>query len=232
MQQDGRQSGQGRFRLLAIYRGFIRWCFNRFYREFAWTYDTVAWLVSRGLWYRWTAAALPYLHGRVLELGCGTGSMQHALAATRPGDAIGIDASPQMLARTRRRIEPTGLHFCVLQALAQHLPFASSSFHSVLATFPTEYLFQPATLAEIRRVLTEKGRLVIVDAATFTSRGPYERLVDAAYWLALMSGTLPEAASQRHPYQDILEAAGFTVAVATEQVGDSQVKIFVASPAG
>ncbi|NJP04278.1 MAG: hypothetical protein HC837_00930 [Chloroflexaceae bacterium] len=46
--------------MMVLYIAFIRWAFDRFYRECAWTYDTVAWLVSWGYWQRWTHAALPY----------------------------------------------------------------------------------------------------------------------------------------------------------------------------
>ncbi|NTV64514.1 MAG: hypothetical protein HGA65_13385, partial [Oscillochloris sp.] len=49
----------------------VRWAFERLYREFAWTYDMVAVAVSGGLWRRWGLAALPYVRGRVLELGFG-----------------------------------------------------------------------------------------------------------------------------------------------------------------
>src|SRR5581483_7415360 len=86
------------------YTRAIRWCFARFYREFAWTYDAVAAAVSGGRWPDWGRAALPYLRGRVLELGCGTGNLQRALAQyPGVGWPIGLDASPQMLAITRRK---------------------------------------------------------------------------------------------------------------------------------
>lgn len=49
-----------------LYRAFIRQAFHHFYREFAWSYDAVAWAVSGGLWVRWALAALPELRGRVI----------------------------------------------------------------------------------------------------------------------------------------------------------------------
>ncbi len=57
-----------------LYGRFLRWAFGRFYREFAWTYDLVAAIVSRGHWRHWIVAAVPWLQGdAVLELGSGTG---------------------------------------------------------------------------------------------------------------------------------------------------------------
>ncbi|MCG8350537.1 MAG: methyltransferase domain-containing protein [Chloroflexales bacterium] len=207
------------------YIRFIRWSFARFYREFAWTYDTVAWLVSRGLWRRWTLAALPYISGRILELGCGTGYVQSALAQERPGSAVGLDASPQMLALTRQRADHCRLDLRLLRAVAQALPFASASFDSVLATFPAEYILHPATGAEIRRVLVPNGRLVIIDAAQFSRSGLYERVVDLAYRFTLQSSVRREPADT--PYLQKLDTLGFHFEMHWEQVGPSRVMVLV-----
>jgi ubiquinone/menaquinone biosynthesis C-methylase UbiE len=208
----------------------IRWCFARFYREFAWTYDAVAALVSRGLWPRWTLAGLPLARGRLLELGCGTGNAQLELARRR-WPALGLDASPQMLALTRRRLAGAGLRAPLVRAMAQAIPLPAASCDTVLATFPTEYIFDPRTLAEIRRVLAPAGRLLIVDAARFTGDGPYERLVDLAYRLTLQGSTRRDA-----PPPDVrlpaLERAGFATRTHWQTVGASQVMVLEAWAAG
>jgi ubiquinone/menaquinone biosynthesis C-methylase UbiE len=217
--------------LLKLYRALVCWTFDRFYQEFAWTYDMVAWLVSRGLWYRWTAAALPYLQGYVLELGCGTGYMQYVLSATSPGKAVGIDASRQMLTLAMRRTRPTGRAVRLLRGKAQRLPFESGSFQSVLSTFPSTYILDPATLNEIHRVLTEDGRLVIVDNAQLTHSDFYAYLVSLAYRLVFPTAetTDPDHSLARdHLYTRVLDQAGFIVEVHTEQIRQSQVMIFVA----
>src|SRR4051794_12508236 len=131
-----------------MYVRAVRWAFARFYREFAWTYDTVAFAVSGGRWGAWGRATLPYLHGRVLELGCGTGNLQRTLADQGALWVIGQDASPQMLAITRRKLAITGRSGKLARAVAQALPFSATSFDSVVATFPTEYIIDVATLAE------------------------------------------------------------------------------------
>lgn len=219
-----------------LYRALMVWSFNRLYREFAWSYDSVAWLVSRGLWYRWVLAALPFLRGRVLEVGCGTGMMQRALAARAPGTAVGLDASPFMLRLTRRRLARLRLSAPLLRAVTQRMPFAAHSFDTVLATFPAEYILHPATLAEIRRVLTDTGRLIIVDAACFTSDGWYERLIDLAFRLTLQDRKTPsnpaslQSAPRQHIYEDVLAQAGFAVQVHPVTIEHSQVQVFVAAP--
>lgn len=216
--------------LAKLYRAFIRWSFARFYREFSWTYDTVAWLVSRGLWRQWTLAALPYLSGRILETGCGTGYVQYALAqrsANTAHTAVGLDASPFMLAHTRRRLQRAGHEARLIHGVAQAIPCQDASFDTVLVTFPSEYIIHPDTLSEVWRVLLPGGRLVIVDAAQFTHNGWYERLVDLAYHITF------QASVQREPahivYSSLVEGAGFVTRTYHEQVQDSLVTVLVAT---
>lgn len=165
------------------YRALVRRAFHHFYRELAWTYDAVAWLVSAGLWRRWALAPLPLLRGRTLELGCGPGHLQLALAG-RP--AAGLDASPQMAAMAARRLRRAGYTPRLARGLAQRLPFATGAFDTVVATFPAEYILDPQTHAEVRRVLAPGGRLVVVPFAQLEP-GLYTRLVDLAYALTLQA---------------------------------------------
>src|SRR5215210_6569832 len=107
-----------------MYVRLIRWAFARFYNQFAWTYDVVAAAVSSGSWSAWTLAPLPYLRGQVLELGCGTGYMQCALALELgEPQAVGLDASARMLALTRRKLARAGRSGYLVRAVAQALPF-------------------------------------------------------------------------------------------------------------
>ncbi|GAB4192560.1 MAG: hypothetical protein OHK0022_06770 [Roseiflexaceae bacterium] len=207
-------------RAAPLYLALVRWAFARFYREFAWTYDTVAALVSAGYWRDWALSALPELRGRVLELGCGTGNLQAALA--RRSDlppAIGLDASPNMIALSHAKLARAGLPARLLRADARALPFPPACFDTLVATFPSEYIVDPATLAEVRRVLAPGGRLVIILAAQFTADGLYERAIDIAYRLTLQSSPRqrpssaeepPEAPPDHRLARDLL-GAGFAV---------------------
>lgn len=170
----------------ALYYRLIRWAFTRFYREFAWTYDSVAALVSAGNWRWWILTVVPYLRGAVLELGCGTGNLQQALATREAFPApIGVDLSPQMLQLARRKVERSHAVARLVRSDARALPFRSASFDTVVATFPSEYIIERATLSEARRVLRAGGYLVIVPAAQFTTDGLYERIMDIAYRITL-----------------------------------------------
>jgi ubiquinone/menaquinone biosynthesis C-methylase UbiE len=202
------------------YAATIRWLFQRLYREFAWTYDAVAWAVSAGLWRRWALSALPELAGRVLELGFGTGHVQLALAA-RPA-VCGLDASPHMAARAAARLRRHGHTPRLVNGLAQQLPFATAAFDSLLATFPTEYMLDPATHAELRRVLAPGGRLVIVPLAQLDP-GFYTGIVDLAYRLTLQA---PVRRSEASPSAEVpLQIAGIALVPRWVAIGPSRVLI-------
>jgi ubiquinone/menaquinone biosynthesis C-methylase UbiE len=213
-----------------MYARLIRWAFAHFYREFAWTYDTVAAAVSGGRWGAWGLATLPYLRGRVLELGCGTGNLQRALARAQSVDwSAGLDASPQMLAITRRKLAASGQSGRLVRAAAQALPFSAASFDSAVATFPTEYIIDLATIAELRRVLRPGGRLVVALAASFSSDGLYERLIDLLYRVSLQRSPRDRAVGAPESLLgQRLAELGFTVDERWEPVETNLVHLVIA----
>jgi len=210
-----------------FYLRIIRWAFDRFYHEFAWTYDAVAAAVSGGRWGAWGRSALPYVRGRVLELGCGTGALQSALAG-RMAASVGVDASTQMLDITTHKLNRAGRPIRLARAVAQALPFLPATFDSIVATFPTDYIADRATLAEAQRVLRPRGRLVIVLAAAFAQDGPYQRLLDLAYRLTLQHS--PRVQLDRPPRSTIadrLTQAGFVVEERWESVMGDRVQLVI-----
>ncbi|MDX1413096.1 MAG: methyltransferase domain-containing protein [Candidatus Promineifilaceae bacterium] len=163
----------------------LRASFHLLYHQFAWTYDTVSWLVSLGDWRQWQMAALPEVRGlQVLELAHGPGHMLVALSKNG-FQVTGIDLSPQMGRVARKRLIRSGEKVLVVRCPAQHLPFPQSSFDSVLTTFPTEFLMDPLTLRAVNRVLTTNGRFIIVPGSKLTGTRPIEKLIE---WLFRITG--------------------------------------------
>lgn len=131
------------------------------YGPFAWAYDAAAWLVSFGAWPRWRRAALDYLiPGQILETGFGTGSL--LVEMTQRGKQVtGIDPSWRMQGVAGRKLSRQGLYARRVCGAAQALPFPNRTFDNVLSTFPTNYIADPDSLAEIHRILIPAGRWVI-----------------------------------------------------------------------
>lgn len=162
-------------------RWLIKLGFHLLYHQLAFTYDAVAWLVSGGQWPAWRRLALQFVgDGPILELAYGTGGLFADMlrAGYRP---VGIDLSPYMARLTRRRLRRLGLPLPLSRARAQQLPFPASHFGSVIATFPTPYIFEPETLAEIARVLRPHGRLIVVMEGQLTGPGPLRGFIDWLY---------------------------------------------------
>lgn len=161
----------------------MRAFFALLYHSLAWSYDLVAAVVSLGSWGDWVTSVLPALGGgRVLELGHGPGHLQGALAQ-RGLLAFGVDESPQMGRLAARRLRKAHLEIRLARALAQQLPFAAASFEQIVATFPSEYLFDPATLAEAQRTLKPGGCLWVVVGAQHTGNQPWQRALRALFRL-------------------------------------------------
>ncbi len=166
----------------------LRIFFRLLYHEFAWAYDFVAALVSGGRWKAWVSAVLPLVTGPdVLELGFGPGHLLISLA--RSGfNVAGVDASRQMVRQAKKNFAPDILSPGLVRGLGLNLPFSSHSFDTVVSTFPTSFIFQPAVLQEVRRVLRPGGSLVILLSAWITDRSLPSRLLA---WLVRITGQSP-----------------------------------------
>jgi ubiquinone/menaquinone biosynthesis C-methylase UbiE len=116
---------------------FLRLLFRLLYHQFAWAYDLVAATVSLGRWKGWVLSALPYLEGRVLEIGFGPGHLQVALHENKKR-TFGLDESRQMSRQAGRRLRRKGLRADLVRARARRIPFPEASFETVVSTFPSE----------------------------------------------------------------------------------------------
>jgi ubiquinone/menaquinone biosynthesis C-methylase UbiE len=104
----------------------------------------------------------------VLDIGCGTGTLAIAAAGhVGPHGAVSaIDASPEMIARARRKAAKAGVPVVFEVAPAERLPFSDGQFDLVLSTLMMHHLprsTRQQCAREVRRVLKPGGRILVVD---------------------------------------------------------------------
>lgn len=203
-----------------IMRRFMRFFFNLLYHPFAFTYDLVAWVVSFGKWKNWVYSVLPLIEGAdILELGHGPGHLQRLLLE-RGLSPVAIDESTQMGQLAKRRL---GVNGKLTRGITQALPYPNETFDTIVSTFPSEYIFDPQTLSEVKRVLRNRGRLIVLPAA-FPTNGFLK-------WLYKVTGessaALDESIKERltGPFLQ----AGFQVDVQILALQSSQLVILLAS---
>lgn len=189
-----------------ISSGCIRFFFKHLYTTVAWAYDFVAWSTSMGQWRLWHQAALiEYEPGQLLEIGHGPGHLLYELYA-RNRDIYGVDASRQMTRIARDRFRINDRPSIAVHALAQALPFPAKAFSGVIATFPSEYIFEPASLQSIHRVLQPNGTLVIIIGAEITGKALFDRF---SAWLFRVTGQSSHPEEAYSPWLDLLKSHGY-----------------------
>jgi ubiquinone/menaquinone biosynthesis C-methylase UbiE len=143
--------------------------------------------------------------GEVLEVAVGTG---RNFAFYPQGVRLsGIDLSPAMLEIARKRAEELGVEADLWEGDAQQLPFPDASFDTVVCTLSLCNIPDDRrAIAEMKRVLRPRGRLLLLDHVKASSK----------VWLAVQRvlEPLPRTFSCEHlmrrPLEHVL-AEGFEV---------------------
>ncbi|MCS6929530.1 MAG: bifunctional demethylmenaquinone methyltransferase/2-methoxy-6-polyprenyl-1,4-benzoquinol methylase UbiE [Saprospiraceae bacterium] len=145
---------------------------GRMFDRIARRYDVLNRLLSLGIDLYWRRKALRYLKNapRPLEiLDVATGTADVAILAAemlKPCRVVGIDIASQMLNIGREKVARKGLQDVItLQSGdAEQLHFADESFDAVTVAFGVRnFEHLEKGLAEIRRVLRPKGRVIILE---------------------------------------------------------------------
>lgn len=94
---------------------------------------------------------------RVLDVGCGTGSLTEVIVATRAGaEVVGVDPSPSFVASARDRVRDPRARFETGDA--QRLAFPNGAFDCTMAMLVLNFVPDPgAAVAEMRRVTRPGG---------------------------------------------------------------------------
>jgi ubiquinone/menaquinone biosynthesis C-methylase UbiE len=107
---------------------------------------------------------VPLAHGKVLEVGIGTGLNLEYYDTARVDQVVGLDPGLEMHPLARKRARQAGLTVELVGLSAERLPFDASTFDTVLVTYALCTIADPhAALVEMRRVLKHGGLLVFCE---------------------------------------------------------------------
>lgn len=167
-----------------------------------WLYDATCALAEcggLGRWRRWLATGA---RGRTLDLGCGTG--RNLPLFPRDARVIGLEPSPHVLRRARRRAPGVPL----VQGSAEALPFRDGVFDTVVSGLVLCSVPDPGrALGEVRRVLAPAGTLRLLEHVRSTR--PWKaRLQDRIqpFWTWFSGGCRPNRDTEQ-----AVETAGFAI---------------------
>jgi len=161
---------------------------------------------------------------RVLDLGCGTGTLTLVIKSYHPkADVFGLDADPEVLRVARAKAAKAGLKVRLAHGMAFELPYPDASFDRVIATLLFHHLTRDnkeRTLKEIFRVLRRGGELHVADWGKAQNK-----LMRTAFLLVQMldgfettadnvSGLLPEL-FRAAGFEEVQETARYMTVVGT-----------------
>lgn len=136
---------------------------------FPWLYDLVMAPAERGRLHHWRQALVGRAHGRVLEVGAGTGLDFPYYA---PGTwVVATDPDLGMLARAKARVSGSPARIILVAADAQALPFRDGAFDEgvvglAMCTIPAP----EQALHELQRVLVPGGALRLLEHVRMPNR--------------------------------------------------------------
>lgn len=155
---------------------------------------------------------------RVVDVGCGTGTLALQAAARWPQlVVVGIDADPAVLALARRKARTATADIRFELGFSHALPLATDGFDRALSSLFFHHLLpagKQATAGEVWRVLRPGGEFHVADWGR--AAGPLSRAAFVAIQLLDGFATTRDAVAGRLP--GVLQQAGFDQVVETRRL--------------
>lgn len=153
---------------------------------------------------------------RVLDLGCGTGSLTVMIKQSHlMSDVYGLDADPQVLKLARSKAKQANVKIAYEQGMAYQLPYPDAWFDRVVTSLVLHHLTteqKQQALNEVYRVLRPGGKFFILDFGK--PRSLYTRIVSQ-----ILSRTEQVDDNIRGLIPGFIQKAGFTNVYELESFG-------------
>lgn len=149
---------------------------------------------------------IPLAHGRVLEVGIGTGLNLPFYDRSRVKTIVGVDPALRMHRLALERSKLAGIDVQLVGLPAEKLPVGDASFDTVVSTYTLCTIPDPvAALKEMRRVLVPGGKLLFSEHGRAPDAGVLRwQTRIQPYWSKLAGGCQLD-----RDIPALLEQAGF-----------------------
>ncbi|WP_083370291.1 class I SAM-dependent methyltransferase [Chromobacterium sphagni] len=146
---------------------------------------------------------------RVLDVGCGTGTLAIAASLQTPGLVVqGLDGDDNILRRAAGKAERAGAKLTFRQGMSFAMPYLDNAFDRVLSSLFFHHLGtedKRRTLNEIRRVMKPQGELYIADWGA-----PQNRLMRVLFYsIQLLDGFATTQGNVEGVLPELMREAGF-----------------------
>ncbi len=171
------------------------------------------------------AKLIPRAHGKVLEIGIGTGRNLPFYNGRQIESLQGLDPAAQMNAQARRRARQARLEVDLLTLSAETIPADDASYDTVVCTFTLCTIPDPVrALREMRRVLKPDGQLLFCEHGR-APEGSVQRWQDrlTPLWKPIAGGC-----HLNRDVREMLRAGGFkTVEIAASYLKGPKPMVYV-----
>lgn len=146
-------------------------------------------------------------HGRVLEIGIGSG-MNLPFYGAAVTQIVGLDPAPRLLEMTREVAQRREQSVELISASAESIPLPDHQFDTVVTTWTLCSIPGASqALAEIRRVLKPSGRLLFAEHG----RAPEEKVRRWQNRLTPVWKCIGGGCHLNRPIRELIENAGFRI---------------------